>query len=106
MRETTLGRKGLIDPHEGGPSQQVKVAATFHNDINFSSHRPETIRFGQQGAVSVMREIGMLPKRRGISARMADPVICQKSLWERASVGGLFIPLVGLGKAVERDQER
>ena len=64
-----------------------------------------SIRFGQQGVVSVMREVGMLPKRRGLSARMADPVICQTSQWERASEGGLFIPLVSLGKTVTSDQE-
>lgn len=62
-----------------------------------------TIRFGVQGILSVMRSMTMLPERRGRERRGKTPtVVCRKSSWERAPSGGLFTPLVGLGKAAGR----
>jgi len=60
------------------------------------------IRFGQQGVLSVMRSIGMIRKKS--QGKRVEPVVCLKSVWERASEGGLFIPLQALGKAVVRYQ--
>jgi predicted deacylase len=59
-----------------------------------------TIRFGLQGILSVMRHLGMLPKRGKSEPRKTPTVVCQRSTWERAPRGGLFTPLVTLGKAV------
>lgn len=61
-----------------------------------------TIRFGLRGIMAVMRELGMLPRRKGLAVEKGKqrPVICRKSGWERATAFGLFTPLVSLGKAV------
>ncbi|MDP0491197.1 MAG: succinylglutamate desuccinylase/aspartoacylase family protein [Verrucomicrobiota bacterium JB023] len=58
-----------------------------------------SIRYGVRGAQRVMRELGMLPAQRGKS-HPVDTVFCKKSGWERAPSGGLFTPLIPLGRAV------
>jgi uncharacterized protein len=59
-----------------------------------------TIRFGMQGVFSVMRHLEMLPPRKKGEVRKTPTVVCRRSAWDRAPLGGLFTPLVGLGKAV------
>lgn len=60
-----------------------------------------SIRFGVRGVKAVMRHLGMLPKRPAAAKNRAKhAVVCQKGHWERAQVGGLFTPLIALGKAV------
>lgn len=56
------------------------------------------IRFGVEGTVSVMRQLGML---RGKATVRRLPLVASRSFWERAPAGGIFTPLVPLGKAVE-----
>lgn len=61
-----------------------------------------SIRFGKRGILTVMRHLGMLPKRPAAAKkRAANAVLCEKSYWERAQIGGLFTPLIALGKAVQ-----
>jgi len=60
-----------------------------------------SIRFGVQGVLAVMRHLGMLPKSRG-ERRQHRSMLSRKSFWERSPAGGLFTPLVSLGKAVEK----
>ncbi|MEN8693906.1 MAG: succinylglutamate desuccinylase/aspartoacylase family protein [Akkermansiaceae bacterium] len=63
-----------------------------------------SIRYGVQGIVSVMRQLGMLaPKKGPASKKKTDTVICTKTYWERATIGGLFTPLIALGKTVEAE---
>lgn len=57
-----------------------------------------SIRFGVQGALAVMRQLGML---RGKATVRRLPLVSTRSFWERAPAGGIFTPLVPLGKAVE-----
>lgn len=60
-----------------------------------------SIRFGKRGVQAVMRHMGMMPKRPEAAKKRAQhAVVCEKSYWERAQVGGLFTPLIALGKAV------
>lgn len=59
------------------------------------------IRFGVQGSIAVMKHLGMLPGRNSIKRKKA-PVVSNRSIWERAPVGGIFTPLVSLGKAVTK----
>ncbi|CAN5448943.1 hypothetical protein BH23VER1_BH23VER1_03820 [soil metagenome] len=61
-----------------------------------------SIRFGLRGILSVMRHLGLLPSRRSAEKppRGHGTVFCKRSAWERAPVGGLFTPLVSLGRAV------
>lgn len=60
------------------------------------------VRQGLAGVLGVMRHLGMIahPVRRKPSP---PPVISRSSFWERAPVGGIFTPLVPLGKAVTTD---
>ncbi len=60
-----------------------------------------TIRFGVQGIIAVMRFLGMLPASKTHPHR-TNGVLSHSSRWERAPSGGLFIPLVALGKAVSK----
>ncbi|MGJ8696348.1 MAG: succinylglutamate desuccinylase/aspartoacylase family protein [Verrucomicrobiaceae bacterium] len=69
-----------------------------------------SIRFGKQGVISVMRHLHMLPARKSKNlnpdgrSRKTHTVVCEKSYWERAPIGGVFTPLVALGQTVERDE--
>lgn len=58
-----------------------------------------SIKYGLRGITRVMRELAMLPKARGLTDATAT-VFCPRSGWERAPSGGLFTPLVALGRAV------
>ena len=61
-----------------------------------------SIRFGKRGVQAVMRHLGMLPKRPAAAKKNArHAVVCAKGYWERAQVGGLFTPLIALGRAVK-----
>lgn len=63
-----------------------------------------SIRFGLRGTLAVMRKLGMLPKRKYRSKPPKHTsVILRRSSWERAPAGGIFTPLVSLGKAVTTD---
>ncbi|MFT5468500.1 MAG: putative deacylase [Verrucomicrobiales bacterium] len=59
---------------------------------------PATIRIGVRGVLSVMRQLGMLP---GTPRSDFSQTICSESWWERAPCGGLFKPVVEMGKTVE-----
>lgn len=62
-----------------------------------------SIRFGKRGVQAVMRHLGMLPKRPAAAKKRAKhAVVCEKGIWERAQVGGLFTPLIALGKGVKK----
>jgi predicted deacylase len=64
-----------------------------------------SIRYGLQGIISVMRHIGMLAKKRlPERKKKTDTITCKKTFWERAPIGGLFTPLIALGKTVEADE--
>jgi uncharacterized protein len=58
-----------------------------------------SIRFGVQGIMAAMRFLKMLP-RGNAQPKPAPGVVSHTSFWERAPSGGLFIPLVAIGKAV------
>jgi predicted deacylase len=58
-----------------------------------------SIKYGLRGVTRVMRELGMLPKTRGLTDATAT-VFCPRSGWERSPSGGLFTPLMALGRAV------
>jgi len=62
-----------------------------------------SIRFGVQGITTAMRYMEMLPLSRKHPQSEHAGTISKSSRWERAPYGGLFIPLVALGKAVAVD---
>jgi predicted deacylase len=61
-----------------------------------------SIRFGTQGILTVMRHLDMLPRRKREYRTTKSTLVADKSFWQRAPAGGLFTPLVALGKAVEQ----
>jgi len=64
-----------------------------------------SIRHGVQGILAVMRHLELLPKKRGgHKATRKNTITSKKSYWERAPIGGLFTPLMALGKTVEVDE--
>lgn len=62
---------------------------------------PNAIRFGVQGVLSVMARLGMIAGSG--SKRRSTSLLSTRSFWERAPAGGIFIPLVPLGRAVKKD---
>ena len=58
-----------------------------------------SIKYGLRGVTRVMRELEMLPKTKGLTQAI-ETVFCPRSGWERSPRGGLFTPLMALGKAV------
>jgi uncharacterized protein len=56
---------------------------------------------GVRGIVSVMRALKMLPSKR-IQTVRAEPYIARSSSWFRASMDGIFRPLVKLGARVNK----
>ncbi|MEZ5305496.1 MAG: succinylglutamate desuccinylase/aspartoacylase family protein, partial [Verrucomicrobiales bacterium] len=57
------------------------------------------IRFGLRGVLDALRHLGLLPPERNPSPP-AKVIFARDSYWERAPRGGIFTPLVPLGKAV------
>ncbi|HKK16638.1 MAG TPA: succinylglutamate desuccinylase/aspartoacylase family protein [Gammaproteobacteria bacterium] len=62
-----------------------------------------SIRAGVKGIVSVMREIGMLPRLKSPKQSIA-PIIARSSTWVRAPQSGILRSLIPLGKIVEKNQ--
>lgn len=61
------------------------------------------IRVGVRGIVAVMREIGMLPKRR--PRRRFEPVTARESSWLRSPASGILRLRTPLGATVKRGQK-
>lgn len=61
-----------------------------------------SIRAGLRGIIRVMRQVGMLPRRR--PARASNPVIASSTSWMRAPASGIVTGLVGLGRSVQKGQ--
>lgn len=62
-----------------------------------------SIRAGVKGIISVMREIGMLPRLKS-PKKSITPIIARSSTWVRAPQSGILRSLIPLGKVVEKDQ--
>lgn len=60
-----------------------------------------SIRHGLQGTLAIMRHLNLLTKKKAPAKERPKTVICKKSYWERAPIGGLFTPLIPLGITVE-----
>lgn len=58
-----------------------------------------SIRAGVRGVTHVMRELGMLPKRK---TKAVEPVVARASGWLRAEQSGILRPLMALGERVKK----
>ncbi len=64
---------------------------------------PASVRFALRGVLQVMRHLEMLPAEKGKEAPKKKPsVISSNTYWERAPRGGVFTPLIPLGRAVSK----
>ncbi len=63
-----------------------------------------SIRAGVRGVINVMRELEMLPPRKGQYPRSApEPFIARSSSWVRAPDSGILRPMVALGSKVVKN---
>ena len=60
-----------------------------------------SIRAGVKGIISVMREIGMLPKLK-TQRKIIDPLVAKSSNWVRAPKSGILRSMVRLGARVKK----
>jgi hypothetical protein len=63
----------------------------------------QAIRAGVYGVVSVMRELGMLPKSK--SSASTESLVAKSGVWIRAAQSGIFRNAISLGAVVKKDQE-
>lgn len=69
--------------------------------LRFNEH---AIQFGLKGIVAVMRELGMLPKRKRTSKRVREPIVVEATSWVRAPKSGIIsLPLL-LGSTIKKDE--
>jgi len=61
------------------------------------------VRAGVRGIVAVMREVGMLPRRRR-RGRQFEPVVARQSTWVRAPASGILRLRTPLGATVRRGE--
>ena len=61
-----------------------------------------SIRAGMRGILNIMRQIGMLPKRK--SSKRVNPVIARSTRWVRAPSSGIVTGKIKLGSRVRKDQ--
>ena len=61
-----------------------------------------SIRAGVKGIVNVLRQLEMLPKRKGKSRKNIEPVVARSSSWIRASDSGILRALIPLGGRVKK----
>ncbi len=66
-------------------------------------YEEKVIQGALQGILSVMAQIGMVRRKRGLTLKK-QPIIAQDSHWIRAPYSGTLIHLNGLGDAVEKGQ--
>jgi len=77
---------------QGTPLIMYEAGEAMRLDVN-------SVRFGVRGILGVMHGLGMLPNHKQPKSTIA-PVFCRSSYWERAPRGGIFVPKVKLGRAV------
>ena len=61
------------------------------------------IRGGLRGITNVMRELGMLPKKKGGNSPI-EPITAKSSVWVRATESGIVRSKAKLGQRVAKDQ--
>ncbi len=68
--------------------------------LRFNEH---AIQFGLRGIVSVMRELGMLPKKEKIVKKRREPIVVESTSWVRAPKSGIIYSAASLGATVNKD---
>lgn len=63
-----------------------------------------SIRAGVKGVTNVMRELGMLPKRKTTRKQHKEPFVADKSAWVRATTSGIVQDKRALGDFVKKGE--
>ncbi len=69
--------------------------------LRFNEH---SIRAGLQGALGVLRHLGMIASRKTRNSSVAEPFVARSSQWVRAPSSGIFRAAKSLGGKVKRDE--
>lgn len=69
--------------------------------LRFNEH---AIQFGLKGIISVMRELGMLPKKTGIRKTKREPIVVEATSWVRAPKSGIIYSSLQLGSTIKKDE--
>lgn len=69
----------------------------------------ESLRFNEQitqvglrGIIAVMRELGMLPKKKGPKKQLREPLIVRSTTWLRAPKSGILYTNTSLGQKIRK----
>lgn len=89
LREAVVEKGIPMLLYEGGES------------LRFNEH---AIQFGLKGIIAVMRELGMLPKRKKQRKRLREPIVVESTTWVRASNSGIVQYPHKLGATVSKDE--
>lgn len=68
--------------------------------LRFNEH---AIQFGLKGIISVMRELGMLPRRKTPKKSMRKPIVVESTTWIRAPKSGIMYSSLSLGATVNKE---
>ena len=63
-----------------------------------------SIRAGVKGVINVMRELGMLPRRKHTPKKVVEPFVARSTSWVRAPESGIFRAFTHLGMRVKRGE--
>jgi len=64
----------------------------------------DSIQRGTDGILSVMREIGMLPRLKKARTKKLEPLVAQSSTWVRAPESGILRAMKSLGEPVHKNE--
>ncbi len=64
----------------------------------------DSIQRGTDGILSVMREIGMLPRLKKARTKKLEPLVAQSSTWVRAPESGILRAMKTLGEPVHKNE--
>ncbi len=78
---------------KGVPSLLYEAGEAFRLDA-------AAVRYGLRGIFSVMQHLEMLPPPRTVKEPRTKTLVASGTAWVRAPQGGIFTPLVDLGKGV------
>jgi len=62
------------------------------------------IRAGVRGIINVMRELGMLPRKKRRSRLVPDPFVARTTFWVRAPASGILRAITPLGQQVKKNE--
>lgn len=64
----------------------------------------QAIQFGLKGIISVMRELGMVPKRKKQRKRLREPIVVESTSWVRATKSGIIYLPHKLGATIKKNE--